>query len=114
MAVLQLPLDNDFEPEVTIKKKDPATGAKVPVTGLTTADMWISLTKSGPSLDNLTKKDALERGVAAPGKYYCIMDGDDLRTVLAARVGQTIYLVLSDAGNILAWVAYKVVATRSM
>jgi len=92
-------LDNDFEPEYTVTRKNASTGAVEAATGLTSITVRISATDGGAAIGALTGA-ASERGTL--GIYYKIFDGDALRTALAtAYLGARVWVVFGDGTNVL-------------
>ena len=100
----QLPIDNDFEFEYSVTRKNTATGALEAATELASLIALVSLTKEGgptPSaIDDDLSVSASERSGTA-GSYYGVFDGDKLRTHLLAYVGRKVYVVFGDGTNIL-------------
>lgn len=93
-----IPLDNDFEYEFPILRRDPATGEWEPATGLTGLSARLSTTDGGSAIDASLSVDATERG--SLGVYYGTFQGDYLRTHAASYAGQVMFLVFGDEVNI--------------
>ena len=93
-------LDNDWEYEVNITKKNTATGAVEVAEGLSAITGRISLTPTGDTIHADLTKTLAER-TTTDGEYFAIVDGDDLRTRLAAYVGQSVYEIIGDGTNVL-------------
>lgn len=103
-------LDNDFEAEFTVTRKNAATGATEAATGLTSLTVKISASDGGAAIGALTGS-ATERGTL--GIYYYVFDGDALRTALAASyVGRRVWVVFGDGTNVLTSNPVVVRATR--
>lgn len=103
-------LDNDYEPEYTITKKNASTGAIEAATGLTGLTVRISATDGGAAIGALTE-NASERGTL--GIYFAIFDGDALRTALATSyVGVRVWVVFGDGTNVFVSDPVIVRATR--
>ena len=103
-------LDNDYEAEYTVTRKNANTGADEAATGLTGLTARISATDGGAAIGALTGS-ASERGTL--GIYYKIFDGDALRTALATLyVGVRVWIIFGDGTNVLVSNPVTVRATR--
>lgn len=104
-------LDNDWEIEYKATRKNAATGTLEPATGLTGLYGQLSATDAGAAIDPSLKVTLTERGVT--GIYFGTLQGDALRTVLAAAyVGQVIYEVFGDGVNVFTSIPRMVAAVR--
>lgn len=92
-------LDNDAEYEYALRRKNTNTGALEAATGIGGLSCRLSATDGGAAINAALSVNATERG--SLGIYYGVFQGTDLRTYLASFIGQTIYEVFLDAGNIL-------------
>lgn len=91
-------LDNDYEAEYTLTRKNTDTGADEAATGLSSLTVRISATDGGAAIGALSVS-ASERG--SLGIYYGIFDGDALRTALAASyIGLRVWVVFGDGTNV--------------
>jgi len=107
----RLYLDNDFEFEYAITRKNTNTGASEVAAGLSSLQAWVSLTDGGDALDADLTVNATERP-STDGTYSGVFEGDNLRTHLETYAGTTVYVVFGDGTNVLVSDAYVVVATR--
>ena len=107
-----LPLDNDWEYDYTVTRKIAATGATEAATGLTGLTGRISATDGGATINAALTVDLTERGTL--GKYYGVVEGDDLREQLAAYIGKPVWEVFGDGTNVLTSVPRIVRATRRL
>ena len=107
----RLYLDNDFEPEYAITRKNTSTGDDEVAAGLTGLTVRISATDGGATIHADLSKTLSERA-STDGTYYAVIDGDDLRAQLASYAGSTVYVVAGDGTNVLVSDAYVVVGTR--
>ena len=96
----RLYLDNDHEPEYGITLKNTASGAEEAAAGLSSLTAWVSLTDGGDAVHVDLSVSATER-TSTPGKYFCVFDGDKLRTHLLTHVGNQVYVVFGDGSNLL-------------
>lgn len=103
-------LDNDFEIEVALQRKNSTTGDLEPATGLTLTGR-LSATDGGATIHASLSVNLTERGTT--GIYAGVLNGEDLRTQLAAAyVGQPVWLVAGDGTNVHVSEPYVVRATR--
>lgn len=107
----RLYLDNDFEFEYAITQKNASTGVDEAADGLFGLTAGVSLTDGGAAIHGDLEVDASERATTV-GTYYGVFEGDDLRTHLAAYVGDTVYVVFGDGTNVLVSDRYRVVERR--
>jgi hypothetical protein len=75
-------LDNDFESEFAVTRKNTATGEDEPAAGLAAMVHWISKEKGGAPFHADLQVASTERS-STPGTYFAILSGDDLRAYLA-------------------------------
>jgi hypothetical protein len=94
-----LALDNDWEAEYTLTRKNATTGVFEPATGLSGLVVRISLTDGGVAIHTDLSIPIAERG--ATGIYFGVLDGDKLRTHLASLLGTIVYEVMGDGTNVL-------------
>ena len=94
-----LALDNDWEAEYTLTRKNASTGVFEPATGLTGLIVRISTTDGGATIHSDLNIPILERG--STGTYFGVLDGDKLRTHLASLLGAVVYEVMGDGTNVL-------------
>ena len=99
-----LPLDNDFEFEYALTRKNTATGADEAAAGLSSLTARVSLSEEGGPTPSEVHTDlsvsASERSGKA-GTYYGVFDGDKLRTHLLPYVGTRVWVVFGDGINVL-------------
>ena len=114
----RLYLDNDFEPEYAVTRKNADTGIEEAATGLTGLTVCVSATPGGTTIHTDLEKDMGERASTA-GTYYAVIDGDKLRAHLLATgatpvsyVGNKVYVVFGDGTNVLVSDEYLVRETR--
>lgn len=104
-------LDNDWEAEYSLTRRNADSGATEVATGLTGLSCRISLTPDGPAVHADLNLSMAERS-GALGTYVVVFDGDKLRTRLAVYVGRTVYEVFGDGANVLTAVARRVRGRR--
>jgi adenylylsulfate kinase-like enzyme len=92
-------LDNDWEYEINVTRKNTASGTVEAADSLSGITGRISLTSKGATINAALTKTLAERSSTA-GKYFAIVDGDDLRTHLAAYVGQSVYEIIGDGTSV--------------
>ena len=110
MSDKNLYLDNDFEIEFAFQRKNATTGNLEAASGLTLTGRF-SATDAGLTIHASLSVSLTERG--STGIYAGVVQGDDLRTQLAAAyVGKTVWLVGGDGTNVLVSTPYTVKATR--
>ncbi len=105
----EIALDNDFEFDMRLSRKNTNTGALEPAAGLTGCYFWFSATDAGAEIHADVKIAATERS-STPGAYYAICDGDDIRAKLASY--SSVFEVFGDSLNVFTSIQRKVVATR--
>jgi hypothetical protein len=103
-------LDNDYEPEYRATRKNAATGAIEAATGLTGLSARLSATDGGAAIHATMSVNLTERG--STGIYFGVLQGDDLRTQLAALAGSVVYEVFGDGVNVLTSIPRLVSAVR--
>ena len=104
-------LDNDFEAEFAIERKNSSTGELEAAASLSNLTARFSATDGGPTIHATLSVNLAERGTTK--LYFGVIDGDALRTQLAAAyVGKTVWLVAGDGTNVLVSEPYIVKATR--
>lgn len=105
-------LDNDWEFEYKARRKNASTGEQEPAAGLTGLYGHFSATDAGAMIHATLRKPLAERS-GAPGIYYAIAEGDDLRANLAPTyTGQVIFEVFGDGTNVLTSIPRRVGAIR--
>ena len=111
----RLYLDNDFEFEYAVTRKNAASGADEAAAGLSSLTAMVSLSEEGGATPSEIHPDlsvsASERSGKA-GTYYGVFDGDKLRTHLLTYVGTKVYVVFGDGTNVLVNDDYIVVEHR--
>jgi len=107
----RLYLDNDYEVEFAMTRKNTATGASEAAAGLEGLTVLVSLTDGGTTIDSDLTVAMTER-TSTPGRYYGIFDGDKLQEHLLTYVGTKVYVVFGDGTNVLTSDLYIVRATR--
>lgn len=95
---IDLPLDNDFDWAVRIRKRNISSHLREPASGLTTLKVRLATTKNGAAI-NAALDLVMNERAGNPGIYYATWTGDLLRTHLAGLVGQTIYIVFYSTSN---------------
>lgn len=109
----EFPLDEDWEPEYDLTKKDSATRKKVPATGLTGIKAWISTTEDGATIHSSVSAD-LSEAASKPGTYFGLVDTANLLTNVGPYTGSTVYKVLDKPGDFRVSTPVKVVRVRSV
>lgn len=92
-------LDNDHLIEKDITQPATATGVSEAAGGLTGLTGHISSTPAGATIDAALSVSLSERS-STTGRYFGVLEGDDLRTHLASLVGRTVYEVVGDGTNV--------------
>lgn len=93
-------LDNDYEFDYRISRKNTATGNLEPAAGLSGLLSWFSATDQGATIHASVSKTLAERA-STPGAYFAICEGNDIRTHLASiGDGGTVYEVFGDGTNV--------------
>ena len=103
-------LDNDWEAEYRATRKNATTGTVEPATGLTGLVCRLSATDGGAAIHATMSVNLTERGTL--GVYFGVLQGDALRTQLAALVGSVVYEVFGDGVNVLTSIPRLVSAIR--
>lgn len=83
-------LDNDFEVEIRLTKKDMANRMIVPVTGLTGITYYISTRDNGTAIDPSLSIVLAERS-AAPGIYYGTIPGTAVTAILTPYLDKAVF-----------------------
>jgi hypothetical protein len=110
--MMAVALDNDYEFEVAITRKNTSTGATEPAAGLTGLSFRFSATDGGTAIHASLQVNATERS-GTPGTYFAVCQGDDLRAQLAASyIGKVIYEVFGDGTNVLSSIPRLVIEHR--
>lgn len=104
-------LDNDFEFEYAVTRKNTGTGVKEAAAGLSSLTARVSATDGGATIHADLTVGATERS-GEDGTYYGVFDGDKLRTHLLTHVGSKVYVVFGDGTNVLVSDVYTVVEIR--
>lgn len=99
MSLPGIALDNDYTPQFAFTEPDASTGLYGPATGLSGMTCRISATDGGAAIHASLDQVLTEWG-GTPGTYYVRFDGDNLRSHLAAYVGQSVYVVVGDGTNV--------------
>src|SRR6266705_4867159 len=92
-------LDNDWRYKYRVTTDNATTGATIAAAGLAGLQAWFSLTRGGATINAALTKSMAERS-GTPGTYTAVVDGDVLRTYLAALDGQVIWEVFGDGLNV--------------
>ena len=108
---MTIPLDNDWEFEFPVTRKNTASGKKEAAASLSGLKGWIAASKGGAAINATLEKTLAERSSTA-GTYFAIVDGTDIRTHLASYVGRAVYEVFGDGTNVLTHKRRIVVETR--
>ena len=96
----EVPLDNDYEFEAKLTRKNTTSGQLEAAAGLAGLFFWFSATDQGAEINAAVKKAATERSGAA-GVYFAIAEGNDLRTYLASiGDGGAVFEVFGDGTNV--------------
>jgi hypothetical protein len=94
-------LDNDWEFEYALTRKNATTGLPEPATGLAGLTCRLSAIDAGTAINAALSVAAVERGTT--GIYAGVFQGDDLRMYLTPF--STIYEVFGDGLNVFTSVA---------
>ena len=103
-------LDNDFEPELRLTRKNASTGDLEAATGLTGLTGRLSATDAGATIHASLSVSLTERGTT--GIYYGTIEGDNLRTHLASYAELPVWFVGGDGTNVFVSEPYTVKAVR--
>lgn len=107
-----LPLDNDFEPEFVVEKKNTGTGIREPASALTGLQARLSATRTGGAIHAELQLPCTERS-GVPGQYAVTFAGATLRIRLAPTyVNKSVWLVFGNSSGILTTTRLRVVAQR--
>lgn len=94
----------DWEPEVYIATKDPATREWIPAVALGGVTFRVALTEQGAAIGALTGIAAVEAGAGAPGHYVGAVDLATLTAELPDGAtyphGTAVYLQVFKTGDI--------------
>jgi hypothetical protein len=104
-------LDNDFESEFALTRKNAQTGASEAAAGLSGLTCRLSATDGGAAIHADVTINMSERASKA-GTYYGVFDGDKLRTQLLSYVGSSVWEVFGDGTNVLISKEHHVLGTR--
>ena len=104
-------LDNDHVCEMDLTQKHTDTSLWVPAVGQAGLSFRISLTDGGSAVHASLSVSATERP-AKPGTYFATLQGNDLRTHLAAYIGTIVWEVFGDGTNVTTSEPRKVVEHR--
>ena len=102
-------LDNDYEPEYELTRRDESSGDEEAAAGLTGLLVWLSATDGGAAIHASLSKSLTERA-GESGTYYAVIEGDDLATHLADY--RRVYEVFGDGTNVQTSIVRDVRATR--
>jgi len=106
-------LDNDWRYKYRVTTDDATTGASIAAAGLSGLQAWFSLTRGGATINAGLTKNMVELS-DTPGTYTAVVDGDVLRTYLAALDGQVIWEVFGDGLNVYTSVNRRVKMVREL
>ncbi len=106
-------LDNDWRYKYRVTTDDSTTGASIAAAGLAGLQAWFSLTRGGATINAALTKSMVELS-GTPGTYTAVVDGDVLRTYLAALDGQVIWEVFGDGLNVYTSVNRRVKGVREL
>jgi len=106
-------LDNDWRYKYRVTTDDATTGASIAAAGLSGLQAWFSLTRGGATINAGLTKTMVELS-GTPGTYTAVVDGDVLRTYLAALDGQVIWEVFGDGLNVYTSVNRRVKGVREL
>lgn len=95
----QVPLDNDWEFEYAVTRKNAGTGLPEAAAGLVGITGRFSASDGGAAIDALLSAAATERS-GVPGTYYGVIEGDNLRSKAASYVGKPVWFVFGDGLNV--------------
>jgi hypothetical protein len=112
--VKTLPLDNDWEYIWPGTRRNAATGVVEAAAGLAGLQAWLSATDGGATINAALTKTLAERA-SLLGEYFAIVDGDVLRSYLAAGGVLTypkVWECFGDSTNVLYSVERKVSLVR--
>jgi len=104
-------LNNDDEFEFYVTRRNTSTGLVEPAASIAGMTCLLSATKTGTAIDASLEVSAVERA-SSPGYYYGVMQGSDFNTYLATYVGRTVFRVLKNGSDIVAYTRVTVKAER--
>ncbi len=108
----ELNINEDFEFDFLITRRNPTTRVKEPATGLSGVTGRLALTKTGAALGG-TSTSLTEAGTT--GRYVGPVDTATLVAALTAYVGQVVYAIPSKSGDFdCRWQEYRVVDNGRM
>lgn len=107
----KLYLDNDHEMVFSGVRRNTSTGEEEAADGLLNLTGRLSATDGGAAIHADLDKAMPERASTA-GQYFAVIDGDSLRTHLAASIGSVVWEVFGDGVNVLYSVPRRVVERR--
>lgn len=99
MSASEIFLGNDHEIVHRLRRRNPATGAREPATGLTGMTAHFSATDGGPPLSGGVTIALGERS-GAPGEYFGTIDTPNLDAALAPYVNRAVYRVVVLGGDV--------------
>lgn len=105
--------DNDWRYKYRVTTDDATTGASIAAAGLAGLQAWFSTTRGGATINAALTKNMTELS-GTPGTYTAVVDGDVLRTYLAALDGQVIWEVFGDGLNVFTSVNRRVKVVREL
>jgi len=108
-----VPLDNDWRYKYRVTQDNATTGLSEAATGLGSLQAWFSATRGGAAIHSDLTKSMVEL-VGAGGTYTAVVDGDVLRTRLAAFTDLVVYEVFGDGTNVLTSIARRVKPVREL
>lgn len=96
---IELSIYEDFLAQADVETPATTTGDWSAATGATTFAFRVALTPTGAAVSAALSATAAERSATA-GRYHYTFDASDLETALGAYVGRTVYVILSQSGNL--------------
>lgn len=110
-TIKEIALDNDFEFEYQLERKNTRSGVVEAAAGLTGLIGVLSATDGGTAINGSLSQPAVERS-GAPGSYFGTYLGTDLRAFCVNLIGTIVYLGFGDSIHELTWEPHQVVARR--
>ena len=105
--------DNDWRYKYRVTTDDATTGASIAAAGLAGLQAWFSTSRGGATINAALTKNMTELS-GTPGTYTAVVDGDVLRSYLAALDGQVIWEVFGDGLNVFTSVNRRVKVVREL